>query len=56
MNSEDGQNEIVHNILAAIKRYIQSLDNPKNETGENQVTTNSLGILLNENRKHILLS
>jgi len=29
MNSEAGQNEIVENVLTAIKRYIQALENPK---------------------------
>ncbi|RYZ25277.1 MAG: N-acetylmuramoyl-L-alanine amidase, partial [Chitinophagaceae bacterium] len=29
MNSEAGQNEIVENVLNAIKRYVQALENPK---------------------------
>ena len=54
MNSEQGQNEIVKNIAAAIKQYIYSVtDNPKKD-GEGQSTNvNNVAILLNENRKKI---
>ena len=55
MNSEQGQNEIVKNIAAAIKQYIYSVtDNPKKD-GEGQPTNvNNVAILLNENRKKLL--
>ena len=56
MNSEEGQNEVVRNVLAAIKRYIQALDNPKKPSNENTIQANSLGVLLNENRKYHLMS
>jgi N-acetylmuramoyl-L-alanine amidase len=54
MNSEEGQNEVVQNVLAAVKRYIQALDNPKKDSNENTIPANNLGVLLNENRKKIL--
>lgn len=39
MNSEDGQNEIVQNILQAVKRYKQAVENPKKEVVEDTTTT-----------------
>jgi N-acetylmuramoyl-L-alanine amidase len=57
MNSEAGQNEIVQNVMSAIKRYIQALENPKKDNnGENTTPANSLGVLLNENRRNNLMS
>ena len=38
MNSEDGQNEIVQNILQAVKRYKQAVENPKKEVVEEAST------------------
>ena len=56
MNSQEGQNEIVQNVLTAVKRYIQALDNPKKDSNDSTVQVNSLGVLLNENRNRILMS
>jgi len=38
MNSEEGQNEIVQNILQAVKRYKQAIENPKKEVVEETST------------------
>jgi N-acetylmuramoyl-L-alanine amidase len=52
MNTQEGQDEIVRNITAAIKRYIAALDNPKKGTDpETTNTVNGVAVLLNENRK-----
>ena len=57
MNTEAGQDEIVRNIMSAIKRYIQAVENPKKE-GDTQTPTpvNGVAVLLNENRKNLFFS
>lgn len=57
MNSEAGQDEIVSNVLAAIKRYIQALDAPKKSgDGESVAAPNTVAALRNDSRKKYRLS
>ena len=57
MNTEEGQNEIVRNIMTAIKRYIQAVENPKKEGDtELPLQVNGVAVLLNENRKSLFIS
>jgi N-acetylmuramoyl-L-alanine amidase len=57
MNTEEGQNEIARNILVAVKRYIDAVENPK-KSPENESTgaVSGEGILLNDHRKKLFLS
>lgn len=57
MNSEAGQDEIVNNVLSAIKRYIEAVDTPKKPSENETVTTpNGVAALLNDSRKKYHLS
>ncbi len=56
MNTEAGQDEIVNNILAAVKQYIQAVESPKKGSDSETVQPpNGVAAILNERKKKAFL-